>query len=100
MKARATCKYGHLKKGDNLLLRPRHIESVRITQSGKRRPFKRDYVERVCRICLNRQKREWDAKQQRSTAYRDAIRKQELAEQKIEHLTSKTVGEPNDQANS
>lgn len=76
-----TCKYGHLKSGENLLLRERSKASW-TTKDGKKR-WHAEYTERVCRICLNRQKREWDAKYARVDVYRSAIRIQELAEHRM-----------------
>lgn len=50
------CKYGHRKFGENLMLRPRTIVSKKVLKDGTIRKYQFDYVERVCKICLNQQK--------------------------------------------
>lgn len=43
------------------MLRPRHIKIKKFPTTGIK-IYEFDVIERVCRICLNRQKREWDTR--------------------------------------
>lgn len=54
------CKYGHLKTGYNLILRPRTIRTTTryTSKNGTKKTYHKnvEYVERVCRECLNDQR--------------------------------------------
>lgn len=86
---RSYCKYGHLKSGENLLLRERAPASW-TTKDGKKK-WHAAYTERVCRVCLNRQKREWDAKHGRVNAYHGAVLKQQIAERRASDIDAEVT---------
>lgn len=58
-----TCKYGHLKLGDNLLLRPRLVKHriSWVNKDGTKRSkiYEYEVTERVCVTCLNEQRQRY-----------------------------------------
>ena len=70
-----TCKYGHLKLGDNLLLRPRVIKQKRswLVKSGARHSatYEVEAIERVCVTCLNDQRKRYKEKIKRVVAEKE-----------------------------
>lgn len=62
--AQPYCKYGHLKSGENLLLRPRSITVTR-KYGSKVYKYPTQYTERVCVECLRRQRQDYEERQAR-----------------------------------
>lgn len=58
-----TCKYGHLKLGNNLLLRPRlvkrRISWVKKDGTERSNVYEYELVERVCVTCLDEQRQRY-----------------------------------------